>query len=577
MLTSLNISSSTAWPNQHIVQPASFKGEASDSSNLQVYFGTPRVDLDIDDLVPAYVILDGISTSLDQSVLEKTLSNFGEISSLNHTQLASQYSVEYFDSRDATFAQQNLDHRIFHGNQLTARLCSNPAANPPCNQHLHEAKFLPNNMQPTTSYRNSIDLLRGFNMKKQTSGFDSLSFGPLEFQKSVSPTSARGDGGGGEFEGKSAAVKQELGNATGFQAQGKTFAEIIRHSNSSDTTSQQANELSEQKFLRENVDSSRVIANQDQLAASVLDTFSESNLANVQASRKNAQDQVLEQLRQKQQILRHEAHISSCYSQNKPLESNELDLFKILNGEDTRTTFMIRNIPNKYTQQMIKDLLDESHQGTYDFLYLRMDFKNRCNVGYAFVNFIDPRSAVSFALRICGKRWTKFNSEKICSLSYANIQGKEALIAKFRDSQVMLEDPSYRPKIFYTSGPLKGTEQDFPGPTPAGLKRMAMRVHSEGSSAVSSSTFGEQSSRLSRGTTITASQWRNARFGVGSGRDNNGDDECFTQLSSPSPVSTELSHDAKSKHLSRDSTQSLDLEWTSQKNSSHLADKRPSV
>jgi len=58
----------------------------------------------------------------------------------------------------------------------------------------------------------------------------------------------------------------------------------------------------------------------------------------------------------------------------------------------------------------------------------------------------------------------RFHSDKICDISYANIQGKESLIEKFRNSCVMDEDPSYRPKIFHSSGPLMGQEQEFPEP-----------------------------------------------------------------------------------------------------------------
>ncbi|KAF8933932.1 hypothetical protein BGZ58_006040 [Dissophora ornata] len=132
---------------------------------------------------------------------------------------------------------------------------------------------------------------------------------------------------------------------------------------------------------------------------------------------------------------------------------------------DKRTTFMIRNIPNKYTQQMLLQCINETHFGKFDFLYLRMDFKNKCNVGYAFINFTSTDVVASFVKEHVGKKWSRFNSDKICSLSYAAIQGRRALIEKFRNSSVMNEDPTYRPKIFYTSGPNIGMEEPFPEPT----------------------------------------------------------------------------------------------------------------
>ncbi|KAF9940805.1 hypothetical protein BGZ65_006093 [Modicella reniformis] len=102
---------------------------------------------------------------------------------------------------------------------------------------------------------------------------------------------------------------------------------------------------------------------------------------------------------------------------------------------DTRTTFMIRHIPNKYTQPMLLEWINETHFGRFDFLYLRMDFKNRCNVGYAFINFINTDVAMSFKKQHVGKRWSRFNSDKKCELSYAAIQGRHALIERFRNSR----------------------------------------------------------------------------------------------------------------------------------------------
>ncbi|KAF9113619.1 hypothetical protein BGX27_001153 [Mortierella sp. AM989] len=105
------------------------------------------------------------------------------------------------------------------------------------------------------------------------------------------------------------------------------------------------------------------------------------------------------------------------------------------NVGDKRTTFMIRNIPNKYTQQMLVDCINETHFGKYDFLYLRMDFKNKCNVGYAFINFINTEVVESFVEEHVGKKWARFNSDKICRLSFAAIQGRHALVDKFRNSR----------------------------------------------------------------------------------------------------------------------------------------------
>ncbi|KAI8327338.1 RNA recognition motif 2-domain-containing protein [Choanephora cucurbitarum] len=141
---------------------------------------------------------------------------------------------------------------------------------------------------------------------------------------------------------------------------------------------------------------------------------------------------------------------------------NETHLENIRKGLDTRTTYMIRNIPNKYTQKMLMDSINATHANTYDFLYLRIDFQNKCNVGYAFINFTDPKSVISFAQERIDKKWDHFNSDKRCALSFATIQGKTALIKKFKNSQVMSEDVAYQPKLFYSSGPNKGKEQPFP-------------------------------------------------------------------------------------------------------------------
>lgn len=126
---------------------------------------------------------------------------------------------------------------------------------------------------------------------------------------------------------------------------------------------------------------------------------------------------------------------------------------------DGRTTCMIKNIPNKFNSSMLVDFINQTHFGQYDFLYLRMDFKNKCNVGYAFINFTGPLSVQSFYYRINGKKWKNFSSGKIAELTYATVQGFENLVKKFRNSSIMGEDKMFRPKIFYRDGPLRGFEK----------------------------------------------------------------------------------------------------------------------
>ncbi|XP_031387567.1 protein MEI2-like 4 isoform X1 [Punica granatum] len=140
----------------------------------------------------------------------------------------------------------------------------------------------------------------------------------------------------------------------------------------------------------------------------------------------------------------------------------ELDIERIIRGEDNRTTLMIKNIPNKYTSKMLLAAIDEHHRGTYDFIYLPIDFKNKCNVGYAFINMTGPSQIVPFYKAFNGKKWEKFNSEKVASLAYARIQGKAALIAHFQNSSLMNEDKRCRPILFNTEGPNAGDQVPFP-------------------------------------------------------------------------------------------------------------------
>jgi len=139
----------------------------------------------------------------------------------------------------------------------------------------------------------------------------------------------------------------------------------------------------------------------------------------------------------------------------------DLNVESILAGSDTRTTLMIKNIPNKYSQKMLLAALD-AYRGQFDFFYLPIDFKNKCNVGYAFINFVQPKYIVPFFEKFNGHTWEKFNSLKVCNITYARIQGKQGMIDHFRNSRLLIEDKVCRPLIFYSDGVNAGDEEEFP-------------------------------------------------------------------------------------------------------------------
>jgi hypothetical protein len=116
---------------------------------------------------------------------------------------------------------------------------------------------------------------------------------------------------------------------------------------------------------------------------------------------------------------------------------------------------MIRHIPNKYNLKSFLEDIDIKFKGKYDFFYLPLDYYNNCNLGFAFINFVDPLHILNFYYTFRGKKWPRFNSDKICELAYAKFQGKKELIAHFEKGSVMnFESQDKKPIIFDTPNKL---------------------------------------------------------------------------------------------------------------------------
>ena len=77
--------------------------------------------------------------------------------------------------------------------------------------------------------------------------------------------------------------------------------------------------------------------------------------------------------------------------------------------------------------------LKESTTSFTSLLITRWPIKeNMCNKGFAFINFSHPLHLVNFAIEFKGKKWRKFNSNKICDIVYAKMQGRDELMKHFK-------------------------------------------------------------------------------------------------------------------------------------------------
>ena len=121
-----------------------------------------------------------------------------------------------------------------------------------------------------------------------------------------------------------------------------------------------------------------------------------------------------------------ERSLTGQYNIDNPY--NIINLDNIIKNIDKRTTLIIRNIPNKYTIPLILIELNEDFRGKFDTIYLPQDKIRDSNLGFGFINFINPFHLILFYEKFMGKKWNFFNSQKKCFLAYSNYQGKNDLV-----------------------------------------------------------------------------------------------------------------------------------------------------
>jgi len=142
-----------------------------------------------------------------------------------------------------------------------------------------------------------------------------------------------------------------------------------------------------------------------------------------------------------------------------------VSLFSLLSQEkETRTTVMMRDIPNSYSSNGLIELFAAAgFQGTYDFVYLPIDFRTNMSLGYAFVNFVSSWDALQFMRHFDGFSNWHFSSPKVCQVSWSDPnQGLQEHVERYRNSPVMHENvpDDFKPRLYKD-----GVRVAFPAPT----------------------------------------------------------------------------------------------------------------
>lgn len=116
-------------------------------------------------------------------------------------------------------------------------------------------------------------------------------------------------------------------------------------------------------------------------------------------------------------------------------------------GNSGATTLMVRNIPVRYTQEML--LKEWPNGGNYDFLYLPICIKKKCNTSFAFINFISPEAAREFADRWHHERLLFFSARKPLDISLADLQGLEKnLLQCMNNKTSQIRNVRFQPAVF---------------------------------------------------------------------------------------------------------------------------------
>lgn len=131
---------------------------------------------------------------------------------------------------------------------------------------------------------------------------------------------------------------------------------------------------------------------------------------------------------------------------------------------ETRTTVMLRNLPNTLSRDVLLGVLDRmGFLGQYDLAYIPVDFSTGTGLGYAFINMTSPAIVTRLWEAFDGFVQWSADNDKVCSVSWSDPhQGLAAHVERYQNSPVMHPEvpDEWKPALF-----MQGVRVDFPPPT----------------------------------------------------------------------------------------------------------------
>ena len=113
-----------------------------------------------------------------------------------------------------------------------------------------------------------------------------------------------------------------------------------------------------------------------------------------------------------------------------------ISIEKIENGEDKRTSVMIKNLPSSITKEHFKNILGDV--GNINYVYLPYDKKNNKFLGFAFVNVVNYKTLIQIHHKLYGRKLDNYEMKKNIEICYSKVQGKNELIQMFSKNKMHL-------------------------------------------------------------------------------------------------------------------------------------------